>query len=527
MANTTSPTATTESNAGRLTKPHSLRPSACKLYAAHLRDVNRQLIQSFVRSWVSSPERVRSRKSSNSGPDNNASNSSYLDTRADYVEAVSRFAPPLTSLEDLDNEIHPIFAPDRFLPRIDQKMYERISPALRLATLFITEEKVMGWYRIIANAKRVDGEQESPYFEQIKCHTEDAQVVTEALFKYLAKKTFFRLKSGPNEPKGICGSCEWVGLKWRPGDPNQAGIDVNLKQGPIKKHVKGGVAIINYTCYMHDYFSKQFENDTPTGQMYRLFHYAKTTCHELAHCLHFVLHGVQKEPRAGKQFSLSEMGYLWEETTFGMLLIKTRYCSLGCGIIGLWSTHYDIIPDSKGRLRLDTDHRHDSEYKVIPVATMHGWFLKKTWDRIRKEGKDFMKASNERLVLKNAVSPRFETMFFELFLDGQLIDKTVVMAFSDPFEGSCQAVAEAIWHACKDPAGYKIPEDSKHFKKPIKKVQNHKLGSKAAPKLSIDSFPESRQALAESIWRACRKLARSKFPGDSKHSKHSTKKVQN
>ncbi|KAF1997133.1 hypothetical protein P154DRAFT_579250 [Amniculicola lignicola CBS 123094] len=186
-----------------------------------------------------------------------------------YAEEVSKFPPPMTSLGDLDNEVHPLFAKNRVIDDITSKVvtdeaYQRLTPAL-------------------------------------SCHTADAQSITEAAIGFMAENTYIHLgdHSLPAGEAGPCAVCNFHPKRTK-GRIDELEIQVKQEQGSgFRDHLD------------------EFENYTLAGQANRLFQFVQSAGHEPAHALWRFVHGAESEPCCYKGHAIAENGYSWEKTTLG------------------------------------------------------------------------------------------------------------------------------------------------------------------------------------------------------------------
>lgn len=282
---------------------------------------------------------------------------------------------------DLNNPLHPIFDYKNWKDT-PLTLWEGIHPALRLATRFITETRVLEWWAKIACARKID-DPENPVFgpqrydDSFRMTRDNARTTKEDL-EELAGCILFSWADvrelGSNRVLGV--------TQTEPGPP---GVTHNIVRVRIHKDLGDRmIAALDST------------EPAPPGMLQRCqFSIAVLILHELAHA--FLMNedpaaAQSQEPLHSSGDVDNELCSSWEHFIFG------REAPIPCNldtadynkspIFGLMSTEWQSRA---------TKYRRGCHYTVVPTLWVNKWFLTETWDRIARDGKDWIEQPRSKL----------------------------------------------------------------------------------------------------------------------------------
>jgi hypothetical protein len=238
--------------------------------------------------------------------------------------------------------------------------YQAMAPALRLATLWITEPDFMGFWRHMLYGKRkTDGKAGKVYLQgtwKEKSAKEGNQVVG-SMFRDMAKNIkFYWMPDEPNSDSGVYCENLWDFLKYT------RCIDKDFAQPPTRNPALAHSIGIHVKFYWKLLTRTQSWTRAQKQHNDHLhFDLAVTLVHELAHAFYSLLYDYNtlKEPHIYLEDGFAEAGNSWEHWMFGVVALS-----------------------SPGFLRVSTwDYAWSTPHSaaLVPTALVQSWLLKQTW----------------------------------------------------------------------------------------------------------------------------------------------------
>ncbi|KAF2497892.1 hypothetical protein BU16DRAFT_537485 [Lophium mytilinum] len=314
---------------------------------------------------------------------------------------------------ELDNIIHPVFDQANF--DCDGHVYDAIKPALRLASLFITEEKILGWWTSVVQSKLTleqpaiifPEHSSSPelYQQRLKATlSRDAKIdANSALagvrnrFNSLAKGTTFRFLKGSEKDADVFSA---HGKQWWKSHGNPTiGLADTFASYAEDLHIRNEEREIEILEYL-DSVQRKGDLDVSTviprtkytaQDVCFLFRLAQTLTHELAHAFFALPWGNSlPEPLFKHDDPEAEIGLSWEQSVFGALPTASEYFEASCHCCESSVTieHWGARVDAKDAA--DTMPPNSKRHLILPMSWVRDWFLKSTWAVITAQGPDAM-----------------------------------------------------------------------------------------------------------------------------------------
>lgn len=381
-----------------------------------------------ARSWLSLPPRARSGIHPDADP---AARKpvSQPSTRVDMQENRSVFRRALLEhpkeflgrdpvdkpFGDLDNEIHPLWEPKRWrLPQFapaqefmfeNKRLWEAMVPSLRLASRFISEPKMLRFFVQVAHGEVHKDPNSGSYYYLSEWHYGE---------KELARvRHIFQL---------ISENVEYCFRGW--GHPTSSGVSFTggnfirdykrtLETGEKDEYTLDvGRADIFFSTTWKEYFLRKHNSLPVHVQMAQSLQFAELLVHELAHAFTPFAHPfnpiildnsgkeTNAEPSTSRDSHIQEAGLDWQYFAMGPLV----YTPMGAK--DPLPDHHQFLGDDMSTAVVLGNDDWTSEppeagtgttWYIRPSAWVHAWFLKETWDRIAKEGHEFMKTQAMRL----------------------------------------------------------------------------------------------------------------------------------
>lgn len=216
----------------------------------------------------------------------------------DALQAANALELPAATASTLDNPIHPIFRAANFpgplkLPTGRRKisspapvpsLYATISPALRLASRFISQPSGMLWWTrvLLGSIQRVPGE------------NREVLIDTPGRFGHARQK--------------LAEHADHVTFRWR------ADSDALASTYPDPRD--GAKTIVYLHSEMRAFAEGAYHSSTPSHQLRFQFFLALNICHELAHSV-MKCRRVGREPFFDGEEPQAELGASWEYSVFG------------------------------------------------------------------------------------------------------------------------------------------------------------------------------------------------------------------
>ncbi|KAF2875308.1 hypothetical protein BDV95DRAFT_592014 [Massariosphaeria phaeospora] len=291
---------------------------------------------------------------------------------------------------DLDNPIHPLFEEKNWVG-ISPDAYAKIVPAVQLASLWITEKKMLDWFfRLLTGdlIRGTDGRTELNMHSTTEDHRDHlVEGAVQRMFIDGCDRTSIVVS---DTTKGTC---------------TIAGMLVRMSPGEIQANP------INPRIYMDYSEERSFHTtviiakelletlDIPLTQCQLrrvLFSLAIVLVHEVTHAfgvwagkLSDGEHGY--EPYMFADEEVAELGLSWECNILG----GTPVVAMMGGRDMDRTTMSTQCRDPDNRLEYNV-RTSDVDFHFLPMKSINLWFIKTTWDRIREEGHHFMRAEASR-----------------------------------------------------------------------------------------------------------------------------------
>jgi hypothetical protein len=371
-----------------------------------------------------------------------------------YNEAMGD-APPLAPGDELDNAIHPLFDQKNILCTdskdkncknedmhiIPDETYAAMRPALRLATLLITEPKMLEPWDYIANGVEIDGSLEDEEFADTYVAYGGEFELT-PLGREIVNKIFLWMSGGVKirffdkfeaaESHGALGQAKFY--------PEKMNGKCLIARGEMEVEGQAGVwaaYLARGTISMQSFLSRHFvadhiHNNRPEHQLITTFEFVCTLLHELMHLFgRYVRGNDYNEPRYEQSQAMRELGHAYEAWLLrGKLsypLFRGQFsnpndeeATLVCILLYDWVVHptdefhFELVGEvqpesgSKGVKRSAFSkimcHRAELPEGVVesvPFLTakvVQMWFSKAAWRRIGKEAHGFIWAEASRSI---------------------------------------------------------------------------------------------------------------------------------
>ena len=347
-------------------------------------------------------------------------------TLKDHGEMFLGRQPPLNPLGDLDNMIHKVFDRVNWLrSETSTKFFETIHLALRLASFFITEPRMLDFFSHVALGDlKMDDVYKIPYLHANSTSlNEHGRKYVKAVFEAMGSSVFFTFSD--NLPDGEAGCCEWYAATSHSISHSSTDKSADSRDGQCKKGAVGtihhGQAVFQIHCSILRYFECHFANDTAANKLTNLFELACLLVHELTHAFfRFTRGGDIPEPRISAESNLAELGWAWQ----------------------IWATGHPLrIPKDLDVPPLARSHRcfkyriesftniapvtlkMDTEAFILPTVWTRAWFRKATWGSIAKEGHGFLVRESKRLKLVRKTCEQIKGVCVSsVELDGEVLE---------------------------------------------------------------------------------------------------------
>jgi hypothetical protein len=370
-----------------------------------------------------------------------------------FFEAACGPDSPVSPLGDLDNPIHAMLCQRHFQQAkpqpdgtllygiISDAAYDAITPALRLATLFLTE--TLGPFDHVANGVVAYDKDGDAYIRRGICEGSTRGLAyVEKIFEYMARRIVF-IFHGEHAVEDIDDYPDAM-VTWNRDSRELVDISFTREGHTYTRQVCDNQALVWFHTpgWLH-YLEHEMVQDRPAYQLNALLQFTSTLMHELMHVFFgftsngHPFSGALLEPRMNYRDTWHELGWQYQSWLFGRVLSAEHsmrdpsYNPRG----GSTVTTY-----SKILLLVGTDGETTSEYpcKMIvvndDVSTLYvsratrALFLKSTWQRIREEGHGFWISEANRTqleILKTAPRLEGQSQFvgLQLMYDGEVYSR--------------------------------------------------------------------------------------------------------
>jgi hypothetical protein len=206
----------------------------------------------------------------------------------DFIDTACGPAAPISPLGDLDNPIHPLFQQANFKnwngkkptggrksKPLSDAAYTAILPALRLASLLITESKMLAPFDHVANGN-ICSDEDGPYIANgVLTGTPSGLTSTRSLIEMLSNRIVFAFMEDFDQGSAFA-STGWSSVHVGPPDkptPDGGRRTVSVGDAVIKFKQPGWLR----------YLEHEMAHDTPTHQLNALWDFSMIIMHEVMH----------------------------------------------------------------------------------------------------------------------------------------------------------------------------------------------------------------------------------------------------
>lgn len=270
---------------------------------------------------------------------------------------------------NLDNRIHPIFHHENFC-QLHLATYETLAPALRFASLLITEVHCLEWWVSILFGRRVPVSNLSKRRSVIL----PIDPITADHF-FAAKEYLLSLKSR-------------ITLRFMTQDEAQYAYGTQFRSASGRDH-----QVIEFSDRFRDFIENGgFANSSVSHQLRFLFFFALNMVHELAHAVFDTRADstLGKEPYVARDVQrglfFMEIGDSWERFIFG------------CKIQPL-SGEVGYSEDCRfGLHRFSPSARYENSiFGAVPMGYINTLMSKSRWEAVRKKGVRMLRCPEARI----------------------------------------------------------------------------------------------------------------------------------
>jgi hypothetical protein len=306
-------------------------------------------------------------------------------TRRLHAAGYGEVRLPSSHLGDIDNEVHPIFRQenwfleDQFGPdRVeDGTLWQRLQPALRLASVFITHPRLMGWWvRVLLGKRRMDWTTGKRFIEDPGDQGIEGIERVQAVFEAMSQRVRWSFCDMTKDTAVACAAAYSL--------PSPSELRIYAPLGsPHRKYraTRNALLVIIGKEYRRYIRSDQYLAPAAACAALRVnWELAITMVHELAHQFwqHCSAPRTKKfgEPVLRKGDRKAELGESWEQSIYGEAFfghsINRTY-----GILG-----HEVTP----RFRSLVDGRMiDFDFRYPPDPYwLHSFFLKAKWEEFSR-----------------------------------------------------------------------------------------------------------------------------------------------
>ncbi|KAF2817073.1 uncharacterized protein BDZ99DRAFT_529299 [Mytilinidion resinicola] len=266
---------------------------------------------------------------------------------------------------DLEDNIHPVFRRSNFR-NVGFSLYQKIRPSLRLASLFLESEAMLGWFIRPAFGTPIPASQSRKVFltEPKRSRQRTAEMIREirSLLIGLSYSVEFHfveeLKCFALTCKDTSKETSYLAKFWSPVFTSAHPTTIKLRD-------------TNREFIEYDYSSSSL-----CDRLRFDFMFATTILHELTHAFGIMIRGNLREPYYDLTDPQAEFGWSWERFAL-------------TGIINPFDRTSARVSFLMWKVWLDDDEAYANggkEWTAVPVQWVSQWFQKSTWDAIAEYG---------------------------------------------------------------------------------------------------------------------------------------------
>lgn len=249
--------------------------------------------------------------------------------RLDLYGCIKRASPFVGQF--LENEIAPIFRIERWATgpnQLDDDSYYQLQPALRLATLLITEDCTLGWFARYTFGCRKQFSSGKTYISSAEySESREARDQVETNIRALGKDLTLMLRPASGEDGGDYGAT-YSNKRYLPFVRHFRESDWPDTADDRRRHP---VIVLNNDFYQ--YFSQPLQNAEPDIWIRTQFLFATTLVHEVCHAYSMWLNTERDEPLFRKGDLEAELGFSWEKEVLGYICNPVFHNITGCEML--------------------------------------------------------------------------------------------------------------------------------------------------------------------------------------------------
>lgn len=280
-----------------------------------------------------------------------------------------------------------------------------MSPALRLASILITQRNMLPVFDHIANGMVVSDAQGEMYIAKGSLEGTDlGHAYVQQVFTHMASNLYVEFPpifAPPGQhPQSERGSTAFQYFQYNSLAPPKAYLITTTTTTGEKVQrevrVQKGTSYINLRMSYLNYFEHTWHTDTPAGQLQSLFKFATVLMHELTHAFADIVenipheHDDSSEPRFQYESQLQELGFEWEKWFFNdchmtdpVEAYKMQHSQPLLPMEILMISHHDQTRVDPNRTILWFRQASDTPETYLTAKVIRMWFLKHTWAHLR------------------------------------------------------------------------------------------------------------------------------------------------
>jgi hypothetical protein len=337
--------------------------------------------------------------------------------------------------------------------------YDAITPALRLATLFLTE--MLGPFDHVANGVVAYDKDGDAYIRRGICEGSTRGLAyVEKIFEYMVRRIVI-IFDGEENVVDIDNHPSTT-VTWNIVSPDLIDISFTREGQTYTRQICDNQALVwlRSPGWLH-YLEHEMAQDRSSYQLNALLQYTSTLMHELMHAFFGSTSNGHPssdapEPRMNYEDTWHELGWQYETWLFGRVLSAehsmrdpSNNSTRGCYI-----TTYSkilLLVGTDGEMCCENPHRmkvvNDDVSTVFISRATRALFLKTTWQRIREEGHGFWISETSRTqmeILKTAarLEGQSQSVGLQLMYDGEVYSRLTWRQGAADDQDSAVAVKE-------------------------------------------------------------------------------------
>lgn len=325
-------------------------------------------------------------------------------------------------LYNLDNEIHPIFRLSNwfhhsdFSPKDDDLLWQRIQPALRLASLLIKKNLLPWWVRLFCGERRFDKSTGKWYLVEPQDQGAENIAKVEGYLRNMADRICWMFWPGMRNTAGVAYD-KWSDLQ---GETDFFQNQDEVRYPPGCGSLKPIVLNSKFRAYfLSDHYSMSM---SPCKALSTQWYLAFTMLHELAHAFWFCMRTRcrnKREPVHDIRDGFSELGVSWETSLYGDVFINGDL-DIQHGMLGL-----GMQRNFRSKVNNAIIDNVLFRFPVDPLW-IHSFFIKATWTKFNRlsaaKRATFWHHPDTRVAVINGPQRRFDDHWYWMWLSSDYPD---------------------------------------------------------------------------------------------------------